>query len=284
MQPAVLENNSRWTRRALLGFAFVAPFLALSLSRTHLLIALAPIFLSHLLLLYATLVPNCPWWGPVIRSFQTTQPEVWITIDDGPSPAHTASILALLDRYNARATFFVVGTRAEEYPHLITEILSRGHEIANHTYTHPSGMFWAAGPARIAAEIDLCADLLRSAPDRPAKLFRAPAGLKNLFVHPELNRRGLALIGWTVRGLDTVQRDPARVAERVLREVKAGAIILLHEGHRLAKDPEFIPRCLELTLSGLTEHGYRCVIPRAEQLTAGLAPCGNPKSQAPNPR
>ncbi|MEY2489021.1 MAG: hypothetical protein QOC70_963 [Verrucomicrobiota bacterium] len=266
MQLALPENNSRWKRRALLGFAFAAPVLALYLSRTSLVLALAPIFLSHVLLLYATLVPNCQWWGPVIRSFHTAQPEVWITIDDGPSPAHTAKILDLLERFNARATFFVVGTRAEEYPHLITEILSRGHAIANHTYTHPSGMFWAAGPARIAVEIDLCADLLRSAPDRPPRLFRAPAGMRNLFVHPELGRRGLALIGWTVRGLDTVQREPALVAEKILRQAKAGAIILLHEGHRLAKDPEFNPRCLELTLSGLSERGYQCVIPQPEQL------------------
>src|SRR5438477_2086472 len=266
MQPAVPENNSRWTRRALLGFAFAAPLLAVYLSRTNLVIALAPLVISHLLLLYATLVPNCQWWGPVVGSFHTTQPEVWITIDDGPSPDHTAKILDLLERFNARATFFVVGTRAEEYPHLVTEILSRGHEIANHTYTHPSGMFWAAGPARIAAEIDLCADLLRSAPDRPARLFRAPAGLKNLFVHPELGRRGLALIGWTVRGLDTVQREPALAAERILRKAKPGSIILLHEGHRIARDPEFGPRCLELTLSGLAERGYRCVIPTREQL------------------
>jgi peptidoglycan/xylan/chitin deacetylase (PgdA/CDA1 family) len=261
----VPENDSRWTRRALLGFAFVAPFLALYLSRTNLVIALAPLFISHLLLLYATLVPNCQWWGPVIRSFHTTQPEVWITIDDGPSPVHTVKVLELLERFDARATFFVVGRRAEEYPHLITEILSRGHEIANHTYTHPSAMFWAAGPARIATEIDLCAELLRSAPDRPARLFRAPAGMKNLFVHPELARRGLALIGWTVRGLDTVQREPALVAERILRAAKAGAIILLHEGHRIAKDPEFSLRCLELTLNGLAERGYRCVIPQPEQ-------------------
>jgi peptidoglycan/xylan/chitin deacetylase (PgdA/CDA1 family) len=266
MQPAVLKNSSPWTRRALLGFAFAAPVLALYLSRTHLLIALAPLFLSHLLLLYATLVPNCQWWGPVIRSFDTTQSEVWITIDDGPSSAHTTKILDLLERFDARATFFVVGQRAEEYPHLITEILSRGHEIANHTYTHPSGMFWAAGPASIAAEIDLCAEWLRSAPDRPARLFRTPAGLKNLFVHPELARRGLALIGWTVRGFDTVQREPVLVAEKILREVKAGAIILLHDGHRVVKDPEFGPQCLELTLNGLAERGYRCVIPPLEQL------------------
>lgn len=271
MESASPENNSRWIRGALLAFACAAPLLGLYLNRHSLLLALAPIFLSHLLLLYATLVPNCSWWGPVMRSFQTTEPEVWLTIDDGPTPVHTAKILDLLDRFNARATFFVIGRRAEEYPHLITEILSRGHEIANHTYTHPSGMFWAAGPMRIAAEIDLCAEFLRSGPDRPARLFRAPAGMKNLFVHPELSRRGLGLIGWTVRGLDTVRREPVLVAEKILRGAKPGAIILLHEGHRVAKDPEFNPRCLELILNGLSERGYRCVIPRPEQLRGRAA-------------
>lgn len=271
MEPMTAENNSRWPRRALLGFAIAAPCLALYLARTNLVLALAPIFLSHLLFLYATLMPNCQWWGSVMRSFETTEPEVWLTIDDGPSPAHTAAMLDLLDRFDARATFFVIGVRAEKHPHLLTEILSRGHEIANHTYTHPSGTFWAAGPARVAEEIDGCAELLRTGPDRPARSFRAPAGMKNLFVHPELARRGLALIGWTVRGLDTVGRNPERVSGRLLRGTKPGAILLLHEGQRVAKDPEFNLRCLELTLGGLAERGYRCVIPQREQLRSRRA-------------
>ena len=271
MEPAAPNKPSRWPHWALLGFAFVAPGIGFYLAPTNLLLALAPILLSHLLLLYATLVANCQWWGPVIRSFQTAEPEVWLTIDDGQSPAHTMTMLDLLDRFQARATFFVIGKRAEEYPHLITEILSRGHEIANHTYTHPSGTFWAAGPVRVAAEIDRCAEMLRTGPDRPARLFRAPAGLKNLFVHPELERRGLALIGWTVRGLDTVLNNPERVAARILRETKPGAIILLHEAHRIEKNPEFNPLCLELTLTGLAELGYRCVIPTPEQLRTSVA-------------
>ena len=266
MESPTVPDHPRWPRRALLGFAFLAPCLALYLARTNLLLAFAPIFLSHLLLLYPTLVANCQWWGPVIRSFQTTEAEVWLTIDDGPSPAHTAKMLDLLDRFQARATFFVIGARAEKYPHLITEILSRGHEIANHTYTPPSGTFWAARPARVTAEINLCAEMLRAAPDRPARFFRAPAGLKNMFVHPELERRGLALVGWTVRGLDTVMQNPARVASRILRETKPGAIILLHEAHRVVKDPEFNPLCLEMTLKALAEQGYRCVIPAPERL------------------
>ncbi|HSV62840.1 MAG TPA: polysaccharide deacetylase family protein [Chthoniobacterales bacterium] len=260
------HNHARGTRRAILAFVFLAPFLAFFLVRVNLVVALAPIFLSHVFLLYATLVANCQWFGPVFRSFETTEPEIWLTIDDGPSAAHTPTLLDLLERFQARATFFVIGKNAEQYPHLVTEILTHGHEIANHTYTHPSGFFWIAGPGRVAAEIDLCAELLRTAPERPAHFFRAPAGLKNIFVHPELNRRGLALIGWTVRGLDTVLRDPAKVANRIVRNIKPGAIVLLHEGRRAEKNPEFNSQCLELTLTRLAEKGYRCVIPRPEQL------------------
>src|SRR5256885_15024195 len=233
MQPG--HNHGGGTRRAILIFVFLAPFLGFFLVRVNVAVALAPIFLSHVLLLYGTLVPNCQWFGPVLRSFETSEPEIWLTIDDGPSPAHTVALLDLLDRFQARATFFVIGKNAEQYPQLVTEILTRGHEIANHTYTHPSASFWMAGPGRTAMEIDLCAELLRTAPDRPARFFRAPAGLKNVFLHPELDRRRLALIGWTVRGLDTVRRDPAKVAGRVVLDPKPGAVVLLPAGHTPAK-------------------------------------------------
>ena len=253
-------------RTALLIFVFVAPVLGFLLVPFSPLVALAPLFLSHVFLLYAMLLANCQWLGPVMRSFETNDQEVWLTIDDGPSPAHTTALLDLLDRFDARATFFVIGTNAEKYPHLITEMLTRGHEIANHTYTHPSGTFWFAGPRRVAAEIDLCAELLRAARERPARLFRAPVGVKNLFIHPALAPRGLALIGWSVRGLDTVRRNSAAVASSIARQARPGAIVVLHEGHRVERDPEFHPRCLEQTLTALAERGYRCVIPRPEQL------------------
>ena len=245
----------------------MAPLLALYLSQTNLIIALAPIFLSHLLLLYATLVPNCQWWGPVIQSFRTTQQEVWLTIDDGPSPDHTTKFLDLLERFNARATFFVIGKRAQG--RISTSNYGNPHAWARdrQSYLHASKWNVLGGwPGENRGGNRSLRGMARSGPDRPARFFRAPAGLRNFFVHPELARRGLLLIGWTVRGLDTVQREPVLVVERILREVKAGAIILLHEGHRVAKDPEFGPRSLEMTLSGLAERGYRCVIPRLEVL------------------
>lgn len=248
-------------RKALFAVAALAPVLAVLLyARFGVIVALSPIFISHVLLLYATLVPNCQWWGPVVRSFHTSEEEVWLTIDDGPS-RQTPQILDVLDQHNARATFFIVGARAEAHPHLVTEILIRGHAVANHTFSHRPAAIWAAGPKTIAREIDRCGALLRSTPERPARFFRAPAGLKSPFLHPVLRIRGLALIGWSARGFDTLRRDSAAVANAIRRAARPGAIVLLHEGHHDAN-----PESIAATVRELTAAGYRCVIPEPAQL------------------
>jgi peptidoglycan/xylan/chitin deacetylase (PgdA/CDA1 family) len=214
-----------------------------------------------MLMLYATLVPNCQWWGPVVTYFETPRREVWLTIDDGPDRVHTARMLEMLKRFEAKATFFVVGRRAAQFPAELRAIRDAGHDLGNHTATHPSATFWCLPPRRIAAEIGGC--------NVPAPYFRAVVGMKNLFVHPVLARRGLKLIGWSVRGLDTVSHDVEAVVARVMRGVKPGAIVVLHQGHRLATEPDFQPRCLERTLFALTNAGYSCVLPAPEQLRAG---------------
>jgi peptidoglycan/xylan/chitin deacetylase (PgdA/CDA1 family) len=245
-------------RRAILGFAIVAPFFLVLYFKTNPLLALGALFLSHVLILVPTLVANCQWWGVVVTSFETSRREIWLTIDDGPDPIHTPRMIELLQRFDGKATFFVIGKRLAKFATEGEALRAAGHEIANHTFSHPSGSFWSFPPSRIAAEIDQC--------PVPSRLFRSPAGLKNFFVHPALARRNMLLIGWTVRGLDTVSDDPAAVAARILRTVRPGAIVLLHEGHRTERDPEFHPRCLELTLSMLAQEGYRCVLPAPEQL------------------
>lgn len=258
-----VAHSSRWSRTALLAFAIAAPAFAIALIRTNIYVALAPLFLSHVLFLWATLVPGCQWWGPVVTSFKTDRKEVWITIDDGPSPAHTEQILDILERFNARATFFVIGERAEYHPRLITEILVRGHQVANHTHTHPSGTFWCSAARRTAREIDRCSEVRG---ERMSKLFRAPVGLKNPFLHRLLSDRGLLLVNWTARGFDTLSRDPSAVARRIAKRARPGAIILLHEGHRVVSKPEFHLRCIELTLQRLANDGYEFTVPTPSQL------------------
>lgn len=250
--------TGKFTRGAIFAFAVFAVVFFVCVVAFRPWLALTVLFFSHLLILFPTLVANCQWWGPVFTHFETQEPEVWLTIDDGPDARHTPRMLELLERFDAKATFFVIGKRAEQLPNEIAGIRAAGQQIANHTFSHASGTFWAFPPPKIAVEID-------RHPVR-SRYFRAPAGLKNFFVHPLLTAREMCLIGWTVRGLDTVSRDPLAVVSRIRRGLKPGAIILLHEGHRTERDPDFHPRCLELTLTLLSEEGYRCVIPAPEEL------------------
>lgn len=249
--------SPEWGRKLILGFAIFAALFFLAVVWFQPWLALALLFLSHMLILFPTLVGNCQWLGPVVTGFDTPRLEVWLTIDDGPHPAHSRPMLEILQRFGAKATFFVIGKKVEQFPAEIEAIRDAGCAVANHSATHPSATFWCLPPWRIAREIDRC--------PVSSGFFRAPAGMKNPFVHPALKRRDLRLIGWTVRGLDAVKRDPEAVAARICRRVRPGAIVLLHEGHHL-DDPGFHPRCLELTLRGLTTKGYRCVLPRPEQL------------------
>ena len=245
-------------RRAILTLAVIAPLFLVLYFKINPLLAIGVLFLSHMLILFPTLVANCQWWGPVITRFATPRREVWLTIDDGPDAIHTPRLLEILQRFEAKATFFVIGQRSTRFSAEVESIRAAGHEVANHTYSHPSRTFWCLPPSRIASEIDRCGISARS--------FRAPGGMKNFFVHPVLARRNLQLVGWTVRGLDTVSRDPAVVAARIMRRVNPGAIVVLHEGHRTATNPDFHPRCLELILLALTKANYRCVLPMPEQL------------------
>lgn len=215
------------------------------------------------LFLYHLLVPAAGGLVPVRTGFTPSAPaarEVWLTIDDGPDPDDTPRILDLLDRHEARATFFLIGERAARHPALVAEIARRGHEIAHHTHTHPATRFWCAGPARVGRELDAALAAYAAAVPglRPAR-FRPPVGIKNAFLAPALAARGLDCIGWTLRSHDTMARSPDQVATRVARRLRPGAIILLHEGPplRAAVRVAAITAVLEL----LRARDYRAVMP-----------------------
>lgn len=199
------------------------------------------------------------WLGPVVTRFETTQKEVWLTIDDGPS-VDTPAVLDLFDALGVKATFFVKGILAEQHADLASEIVRRGHTLANHSHTHPQATFWCLPPGRIASEIDDCNRVLEPITGARPRWFRAPVGMKNLAVHPALARRGMRLIGWTARGFDAIQSDPYEILRRLLPHLRPGAIIVLHQGR------EHSLRVLEHVIVALKERGYAFVIPDDEQL------------------
>jgi peptidoglycan/xylan/chitin deacetylase (PgdA/CDA1 family) len=215
--------------------------------------------LAHGLVLYPTLRRNCGWFGPVVTSFETTRREVWLTIDDGPHPRDTPGILDLLAEYEALATFFMIGRNVDTHRDLVWRAHRDGHQIGNHSYSHPAGRFWSLGPGAMEREITRGSDAILAATGTRPTVFRSPVGMTNPFVHPALG--GLRLIGWSASGLDGLSARGIQVVDRLMARVRPGAILVLHEGGAPGRI-----ETLRLLLQSLHEAGYKCVIPGPEAL------------------
>lgn len=226
-------------------------------------LALGLWFAPDFLLAYHVFVPRAQGLVRMHRRFSTPRPEVWLTIDDGPDPADTPRLLELLAAQGARATFFLIGENALRHPALVQAIAAAGHEVAHHTHTHPLAMFWCATPGRVAAELDTGLAALRGAGITPTR-FRPPAGIKNPWLASALRARGLTCVGWSARGLEVWGGGPEAVARRVMRGVRPGSILLLHEGPRVPAPIRV--EAIRCVLEKLREQGLRCVVPAADQL------------------
>ncbi len=186
-------------------------------------------------MMIGTLVPRCAMFGPMIKHLPPSGKQVLLTIDDGPHPQHTPAILDILDRHHIKALYFLVGERAAQHPQLVREIIARGHEVCNHTQTHPATTFWMLRPVRLWQEIASCQETLTTlCPEHPPRFFRPPAGHHNLFTALIAQTLGLKMMMWSARGFDGVRTDVPTITRRIASRLKAGAIVLIHEGTPVA--------------------------------------------------
>ena len=214
------------------------------------------VFLMHTVMCWHAFHPRARLFARAQRRFETDERCVWLTIDDGPS-AHTEAMLALLKQYEAKATFFLIGERAEKHPEVVTAIHEEGHEIGNHTYRHPASSIWAYPGPWWRREIKGAQEVFRKITGRVPERFRSPVGFKNPMLQAVLDDTSLAFTGWSARGYDGVSSDVEKIVERLFRKVEPGAILLLHEGesHHI--------EVLRLVLARLKDEGFRCVIPES---------------------
>jgi len=216
--------------------------------------ALAVMFAFHVLLVAAIFLPVVIGVGCGVRCFRAAGREVCITIDDGPT-SDTQEILSILDRAGVRALFFLIGTRVAKEPELCRRIVAGGHEVGNHTMTHATAWFWSLLPSAQMREISCATKEIESAAGVRPRFFRAPVGFRNLFNEGVLRTLGMRHVGWSARGFDGVDTDVERIVARIMRSLKPGAIILLHQGrpHHVA----VMRRLLDELRSG----GWSVVIP-----------------------
>ncbi len=162
------------------------------------------------------------------HNYKTSKNQVAITFDDGPNPEFTPRVLDLLKRNNAKATFFCVGKHIEDHPELLKRIISEGHTIGNHTFSH-SNYFGFLTTKKTIKELELVNKLVHRITGLTLCLFRPPFGVTNPKIKKALDFLDLLSIGWSVRSLDTTSKSKQSILKFIEKKIQKGDVILLHD-------------------------------------------------------
>ena len=182
---------------------------------------------------------------------------VALTFDDGPDPVDTPKLLDLLREKGVKATFFVVGKRADLYPEIVRRAWAEGHLIANHTWSHYS-LFCFLMPRRLRAEIERGTESVRRSCGFRPRFFRSPVGLRHPLLAPYLQDAGLEYVSWTIRTRDTLTANSSVLARRILNKAASGDIILLHD--RLPGGTDAMLEALPGVIDELRKRGFEFVL------------------------
>ncbi len=228
---------------------------------------LSILFANRTVLAVSGLFPRSTLLGPNITRLPAEaarRGEVAITIDDGPDPDVTPQVLDILDRHQAKATFFCIGRHAERHPELCREIVRRGHAIENHSLSH-KWYFSLLDPWSIHREVREAQTLLSELAGQAPRFFRPTAGLRNPELEPVLAHCGLSLCSWNRRGFDTRVGDADAVLTSLTRDLKGGDILLIHDGSaaRTSEGKAVILDVLPRLLDNLADTGLRSVTLRS---------------------
>ena len=189
-------------------------------------------------------------FGDYVARVDTDEKVVALTFDDGPDPFHTPRVLEVLDRYHVKATFFMLGRNVERHPAMAREVLARGHEIGNHSYSHARLILMS--PRHVRDEIERTDQLLRGIGVTGEILFRPPHASKFIVLpYVLVQMKKLSVLG-DVDPQEWKRRPAAVMTESILRQTRPGSIIGLHDpmgGATL--------RTLEDSIKGLAAQGYR---------------------------
>ncbi|MFK0208703.1 polysaccharide deacetylase family protein [Agrobacterium sp. NPDC090283] len=195
-------------------------------------------------------------FGGIIARVETARPMVALTFDDGPSVRFTPDVLAILRERGVKATFFLTGQETEENLPQARMIVSEGHQLGNHSYTHSNMMLM--GPAGIGQEIERTDAAIRTAGYEGEIMFRPPYGKKLLTLPWYLSRHDRKTIMWDVEpeSFPDVAEDAAVFAKHVIEQTRNGSIIIMHVMYR---SREVSRQALPLIIDGLRQRGFEFV-------------------------
>lgn len=186
-------------------------------------------------------------------SYITTEEKIIaLTFDDGPNPNYTEKVLDLLKKYDAKASFFCIGSNCELYPDILKRIDNENHCVGNHTYSH-SNIFGFLSSNQVEKEIVKTETIIENIIGKKPTFFRPPFGVTNPSIKKAVEKLKIKTFGWNIRSLDTVLKEEKRVLKRILPKIKSGSILLLHDTQ------ENILPVLEQLLIFLKEQNYKVV-------------------------
>lgn len=180
--------------------------------------------------------------------------KIALSFDDGPDPDITPQVLELLKKKHIKAGFFLVGEKVEQDPGLLEKIISDGHVVGNHSYSHKNN-FGFRSKNKVLKELQKTDALIFRSSGKRLKLFRPPFGVTNPNIAGAARILEYAVVGWSIRSLDTMGKSREKTIKRVNRRLKPGSLILFHDTHA-----DIIP-ILEAVIIYAFENGYEFASP-----------------------
>ena len=167
-------------------------------------------------------------FGRPITRLRSTSPTVALTFDDGPNPDATPVILDALEARGIRATFFILGRHAEQWPELVKRVADAGHAIGNHGYFHQKLHF--KSPGYVRSDLTLGTQAIERASGYHPRFFRAPHGFRSPWVTSIARSLGQRTVGWSFGVWDSDRPGADVIVDRILAKTEPGSILLLHDG------------------------------------------------------
>jgi peptidoglycan/xylan/chitin deacetylase (PgdA/CDA1 family)/GT2 family glycosyltransferase len=226
------------------------------------------------LFVYHGVSPRSRFYGKVLSNGNRNYRRIALTFDDGPNEPYTSQVLNILEQYQIKATFFVVGQNARRYPETCRRIVTAGNAIGNHSYHHRRSLCLRWGKT-IARDIELTHQVIYKCTGSEPKLFRPPRGFRTPWLMRTVRRLGYTVITWDNMTSDwKADKSGDEIIRAILRRAKPGSIIVLHDGRstRPGYDRGQMLQALPSIIESLKKRGFDFVtIPELLELAEEAA-------------
>lgn len=221
---------------------------------------------------YQSMSPTGQWYGPTFTGMAPGSKQLALTYDDGPNDPHTLRLLEVLEKRGVKATFFLIGRYVEARPDIVRALVSAGHAIGNHTYTHPNLIFTSRLQTR--TQLQECGRAIQEATGVSPKLFRPPFGGRLRSTLQVVRALGMETVMWNASGRDWEAPAARSIEERVSAKVRGGNIILLHDGgHKgMGADRSHTVAATDLLIVRHQDSGHEFVTVPEMMRLAGASP------------